>query len=372
MEDPQDDEKGTDTTSRSTGPGKGSSGRSRRRPRSQEGRAGRDLNDDTNDGIKRRKSGGDNAEEEDEGLCLACPYYKLDRFKHHDCLKYRLKRIKDVKQHLSRVHKQAHYCPSCGLEFDTQTEQMEHSRVQQCRIRELIVPEGISQDQRDALSSRVPRKLPIGEQWFVVWDIVFPERKRPESPYVETQINEMLSNFREFWQERGPEIVTGHLRSHRELSYSLANEERSLASVHASTMHAAMGVLIDRFLESYAASTSLAREASDNGSESVSGNPSAETTSTDEGVADVRSAPDDVAGSQVSSNCALPPRDLFVEDDRTFALRGQLVPPAGMYDGMAFPEDQQGWQDTGGFDVVGAWAADTTIPIGFFLGDDLI
>ncbi|KAF4490937.1 hypothetical protein CGGC5_v000507 [Colletotrichum fructicola Nara gc5] len=95
----------------------------------------------------------------DRELHLACPFYKSDRGKYQDCLKLQLKRIKDVKQHLNRKHMQPPYCPSCGLEFDTQERQMKHSRVQLCQIRDYPRPDGINHDQKETLSARADRNM---------------------------------------------------------------------------------------------------------------------------------------------------------------------------------------------------------------------
>ncbi|KAH8654759.1 hypothetical protein BGZ61DRAFT_467387 [Ilyonectria robusta] len=113
---------------------------------------------------------------DDKSLLLACPYYKKDKFKHKLCLRdFKLKRIKDVKQHLCRKHIQPHFCPLCGQEFETKGDERDHIRTQSCSRQEYQEPEGITDDHKDKFSSR----------WFTVWDIVFPDTPRPSSAYVQ-------------------------------------------------------------------------------------------------------------------------------------------------------------------------------------------
>lgn len=186
----------------------------------------------------------------EDGPTLACPFYKHNPAKHSNCLHFRLKRIKDVKQHLQRKHKQPHYCPICGLQFGTQASLQVHTRSRSCEDVIYTVPEGVSEDQRAKLGDRVARTQTLSEQWYTIWDIVFPETLRPESPLVESPIHEVLSHFREFWEERGQELISEHLHS-REIPYSLPREERDLNALHTLLLHESMGELINRFMDRF-------------------------------------------------------------------------------------------------------------------------
>ncbi|KAI1489935.1 hypothetical protein F5X96DRAFT_638611 [Biscogniauxia mediterranea] len=209
-------------------------------------------NDDGEDedqarGMRNQRAGG-NGDDAEDRLHLACPYYKYDKFKHNRCLLYRLKRIKDVKQHLCLKHKQPQYCPVCGQEFETQTAQRSHTRLQECQGQEYPEPEGVTEDQRNALSERVDRKLPIDQQWFSVWDIMFAGAERPVSPWVEGPIYELLSNIREFWEEQGEEIITEHLQSRGQIPYDdMPSEERNLTALHRTVLRTIVEKLLDRY-----------------------------------------------------------------------------------------------------------------------------
>ncbi|KAH8892971.1 hypothetical protein GQ53DRAFT_626216, partial [Thozetella sp. PMI_491] len=158
-------------------------------------------------------------------LSLGCPYYKKDALKHRHCLHYELKRIKDVKQHLCRRHMQPHFCPLCGSEFSTQSEEKDHIRNQSCSIRDFTEPEGITEDQKAMFSTRVGRTMTLEQQWYAVWDIVFPGAEHPPSVYVQGPVVENLLGFRGFFSQHGEALIADRLRS-RELPYNMPNEER--------------------------------------------------------------------------------------------------------------------------------------------------
>ncbi|KAL0929985.1 uncharacterized protein CTRU02_214805 [Colletotrichum truncatum] len=217
-------------------------------------------------------------------LSLACPYYKHDKIRHQACLKLELQRIRDVKQHLRRKHKQPHFCSTCGQEFDKLDEQRKHSRPQQCRMRNFAEPEGITEDQEKLLASKVDKKSTLADQWFSVWDIVFSGTPRPKSAYVNSLVCEVMSSLREFWRAKGKEIVSDHIRGKRGLSYSIEDEERALEMVYSSTEDGMLDAVIDRFVSVYDTSSSPGKTTADGSSSSAYGNPSLGTVITDESL----------------------------------------------------------------------------------------
>lgn len=183
---------------------------------------------------------------DDKSLLLACPYYKKDKFKHKLCLRdFKLKRIKDVKQHLCRKHVQPHFCPLCGQEFETKRDEQDHIRTQSCSRQEYQEPEGITDDHKDKFSSRVDRMMTLEHQWFTVWDIVFPDTPRPSSAYVQDPEIETLLGFSDFIEEHGREMVANHVRS-REIPYDRHNEERDLAALFTTVVRDATAMLVNK------------------------------------------------------------------------------------------------------------------------------
>lgn len=187
----------------------------------------------------------------DRELHLACPFYKSDRGKYQDCLKLQLKRIKDVKQHLNRKHMQPPYCPSCGLEFDTQERQMKHSRVQLCQIRDYPRPDGINHDQKETLSARADRNMELSDQWFAMWDVVFKGKPRPSSAYVEDPMREAITGMRELWDQKGLGIVAETMRRHQRSLASMTYDDSNSISPNPSIMMDAMDKLLGRFFRVY-------------------------------------------------------------------------------------------------------------------------
>ncbi|KAH8761561.1 hypothetical protein F5883DRAFT_125404 [Diaporthe sp. PMI_573] len=65
---------------------------------------------------------------------LACPFSKLDGNRYHACRKFELRRVKDVKQHISRKHfRPEFYCPRCGHTLQQQASMEESEFAGQCR-----------------------------------------------------------------------------------------------------------------------------------------------------------------------------------------------------------------------------------------------
>ncbi|OHE91957.1 hypothetical protein CORC01_12745 [Colletotrichum orchidophilum] len=104
--------------------------------------------------------------EKTKSIIFACPFYKEDPLRHLQCLRIELKRIKDVKQHLNRKHRQPSY---------------------------------------------YYRRLSEEQQWFTVWDIMFPNVPRPDSAYLGNQIEESMVMIHDFWDASGKALVSNAL-----------------------------------------------------------------------------------------------------------------------------------------------------------------
>ncbi|KAH0435272.1 hypothetical protein CcaCcLH18_04881 [Colletotrichum camelliae] len=183
-------------------------------------------------------------DENDHQQLLACPFYKLDRIKSQDCLRLQLKRFKDVKQHISRRHMQPPYCPSCGLEFDTEEQQNGHSRLQRCQIRNFHLPDGITYARRERIFTRARRNQGLSSQWFALWDLLFPDKARPASAFVEHPVREVMDSLRELWSRERVHIISATFQRYHEQSPSRINNEYLPTAVSD-----AMTALFDQFLK---------------------------------------------------------------------------------------------------------------------------
>jgi hypothetical protein len=166
----------------------------------------------------------------EKGICpkvLACPFWKHASQKHRVCCKLTLKRIRDVKQHLHRRHTPDNYCDRCLEVFENDDQYETHllnivacSRVPGSRL------EGISRNQNRALCKKSDRKLGEEDQWFAMWDILFPGATRPASAYVDSGLTEEMTSFQEYWTNRGHEVLMNELNSNN--MWSLSPEEREV------------------------------------------------------------------------------------------------------------------------------------------------
>lgn len=185
------------------------------------------ANEVENEGIRpkqKAKIDADNGEKTRSQF--ACPFQKLDSHKHHDCLKYELKRIKDVKQHLYRRHKQPdYYCARCFAVFKTADTRDEHARSKDCDVLKNPGFEGISEEQKNRLNKSSSRGLDPQEQWFEMWDIIFPDEPRPSSAWVGSYMEEMILLLRSMWNHKNSSILAKVQRSQtRKLDRDLLNE----------------------------------------------------------------------------------------------------------------------------------------------------
>lgn len=139
---------------------------------------------------------------------LACPFYKHDASAHMDCVRFRLRRVRDVKQHLHRCHSRHMQCPVCGEQFRDSPALESHIRKRKCRE----PPggfriQGVTAMQGKLLSRRVKRKAGEASQWYGIWDILFPCQARPKSPYLANELDEFLNTVRHTWRRQRRDIV---------------------------------------------------------------------------------------------------------------------------------------------------------------------
>jgi len=139
-------------------------------------------------------------DKEEDKLFFACPFWK--RNPHHTwsssrscCSNYR--RIGDVKQHINRNHSAQHL-------------------TDKTKRRNQGLSGGLDELQLDELNTYSDRTATKREQWFVIWDIAFPNLPRPVSPYVNHDLLGELDEYQEYTLTResdslpalSPEIAT--------------------------------------------------------------------------------------------------------------------------------------------------------------------
>ncbi|KAK0720976.1 hypothetical protein B0H67DRAFT_553052 [Lasiosphaeris hirsuta] len=145
------------------------------------------------------------AQARDLRFLFACPFWKHNRVDWKGCFGYKLRRIRDVKQHLKRKHSKPLHCGRCGEELHTGDRMNDHQpHTAFCHPRQLE-RRWLSEAQKKSLekrSSGTPEK-----QWYAMWDIIFPQHPQPNSPYLDGSLSEDLNLFLEFLLNEGPSII---------------------------------------------------------------------------------------------------------------------------------------------------------------------
>jgi hypothetical protein len=129
---------------------------------------------------------------------FACPHFKKDPNRYGCCFKYKLSRIRDVKQHLRRRHSAQH---EEGCEASSSDAEQE-------------VTDKLTHQQSENLKKPVGRMLTPEEQWYVIWDTVYPGFAKPNSPYLESRLAEELNAFQSFYHSHGYAIVSEIAHGH--------------------------------------------------------------------------------------------------------------------------------------------------------------
>ena len=137
---------------------------------------------------------------------FACPFAKKDPLKYRSCLDFTLKRIRDVKQHLNRVHPLPIYCSRCMCILGSEDQRDEHIRASLCDVQTGITYEGVTVAQKLQLTQKVSSKLTFDDQWFTIFDILFPgQTTRPKSAYKSLTV--ALDGFQDLTYAEGPDII---------------------------------------------------------------------------------------------------------------------------------------------------------------------
>ncbi|KAI3539474.1 hypothetical protein CSPX01_08920 [Colletotrichum filicis] len=162
-------------------------------------------------------------------LTLACPFWKFNTDKYHVCVTKKLTRVRDVKQHLKRSHTPEHYCQRCFKIFANEDSLRGHVSNPEgwtCLLNETGALDGISHEQ----SRNLHRKSAPGQtdenQWFAIWDILFPRKTKPRSAYMNPDMCEELSAFQEHLNYNAAQVVQDSLETAGFL-WHLTTEEES-------------------------------------------------------------------------------------------------------------------------------------------------
>jgi hypothetical protein len=185
-------------------------------------------------------------------VSFACPFAKKDPLKYRSCYAYVLSRIRDVKQHLSRYHQLPIYCPRCMSTFETEDERDDHNRASSCVVQAAVRHEGVTRAQKAQLSARVSSTMTVEDQWFTIFDILFPgHNPRPRSPYINVELTVELEGFQDFMMAEGPHIILTAIEMARIRVSPSSNEERDLSALSYSAIQDGLQLIAQRWVASY-------------------------------------------------------------------------------------------------------------------------
>jgi len=143
---------------------------------------------------------------------LACPFLRRNPLAHKNCLNIKIKRIRDLKQHLRRAHyPPKFYCPVCLKEYALQDPWEQHIQSRQCQP-PAQKPERnnnvVSKEAQYMLSQRANRKQSEREQYYTIWDGLFGEdTPRPLNPHLGDMVEEALNLVSDFWRNKASEMI---------------------------------------------------------------------------------------------------------------------------------------------------------------------
>ncbi|KAH8879307.1 hypothetical protein GQ53DRAFT_756116 [Thozetella sp. PMI_491] len=181
-------------------------------------------------------------------VSLACPFAKQDATHYRGCYSYVLRRIQDVKQHLSRCHQLPIYCPRCKETFGTENERDDHAINTVCEVRNDVTLAGVTRAQKDLLAERLSPRMSLKDQWFAIFDILFPgHTPRPASPFLDTSLTADLMAFQDMMVSDGPDLILSTLEAHNIVLSSLGNEEKNLSNLYRVVIAEGMQAIAERW-----------------------------------------------------------------------------------------------------------------------------
>jgi uncharacterized protein YbaR (Trm112 family) len=167
-----------------------------------------DVRPDESDSQRNSSKGKSRKVDKSKNLQLACPFAKRGPFEHSSCFNLKLSGIARVKQHLSRRHRLPLYCPTCNTIFKIEDERDMHINARLCEPGSTAKQEGITATQVELLRQRVLPKMSEEEQWFTIFDILFPFHPRRKSACVtDDDLPNELRLYREFTTNEGHDIL---------------------------------------------------------------------------------------------------------------------------------------------------------------------
>lgn len=146
---------------------------------------------------------------QDSGSPLACPFYKRFPLEHRRCYQFKFSTIHRIKHHLKKAHMQSPNCVRCLRTFENDVKLSQHHRDSICerRLGPPMESMGMTNFQKDQLMIRSRERNRV-KQWYMVYDILFPDAQTPASPWSTwSRTSSEVDNFVDQVEMEGPKII---------------------------------------------------------------------------------------------------------------------------------------------------------------------
>ena len=119
----------------------------------------------------------------------------------------------------------------------------QHIKSRNCSLQEWKgPPPGLSEGQLHKLAKRSKRGTTEADEWFGIWNLVFPKgdasssRKVPLVPHLTGNLELVVCAIRDYWSREGKQIIANFLEKKGLQRYEEPDEERNLAALYQTTL----------------------------------------------------------------------------------------------------------------------------------------
>jgi hypothetical protein len=121
----------------------------------------------------------------------------------------------------------------------------DHLRTQLCEVRAPVEIEGVSHDQQRSLSKRTNSKHTLEEQWYSIWDILYPNTARPDSVYLEKVFSDEMFLLWQYMITEGVTTTRNYLNAHNAIVWTSPGNEADLDSFQHSVVRGVLQKLFE-------------------------------------------------------------------------------------------------------------------------------
>ncbi|KAK6066055.1 hypothetical protein SCUP515_10903 [Seiridium cupressi] len=171
---------------------------------------------------------------------FSCPFAVRFPLKYHSCfVHHTLRDMRALIHHIWAVHRRPYYCPICRGTFTTGAQRDEHISRQACTLQVTPIVEGVTKQQMQLIGRRAQNtglSERDGEQWLIIYGILFPNQLRPVTGYVPEHVESAVYRIHHFWDKYGHKAVSDFLTSRGLGDPGGMADDRSRMAFHAAIL----------------------------------------------------------------------------------------------------------------------------------------